>query len=100
MSQNNLLKMTRLAQAAGAKVLLLGMQMPPNYGRDYAEKFARMYSQVTKDTGAALLPFLLKGVADVPDSLKWFQADRIHPTAAAQAQILANVWPLLKREIQ
>jgi len=100
MSQNNLLKMTRLAQAAGAKVLLLGMQMPPNYGRDYAEKFARMYSQIAKDTGAALLPFLLKGVADVPDSLKWFQADRIHPTAAAQSQILANVWPLLKREIR
>jgi acyl-CoA thioesterase-1 len=100
MSQNNLLKMTRLAQAAGAKVLLLGMQMPPNYGRDYGEKFARMYSQIAKDTGAALLPFLLKGVADVPDSLKWFQADRIHPTAAAQAQILANVWPLLKREIR
>jgi acyl-CoA thioesterase-1 len=100
MSQNNLLKMTRLAQAAGAKVLLLGMQMPPNYGRDYAEKFARMYSQIAKDTGAALLPFLLKGVADVPDSLKWFQADRIHPTAEAQAQILANVWPLLKKEIR
>jgi acyl-CoA thioesterase-1 len=100
MSQNNLLKMTRLAQAAGAKVLLLGMQMPPNYGRDYAEKFARMYSQVAKETRAAMLPFLLKGVADVPDSLKWFQADRIHPTAEAQAQILANVWPLLQKEIR
>jgi acyl-CoA thioesterase-1 len=93
MSQNNLQAMATAAKATGAKVLLLGMQMPPNYGQTYAKQFADMFSQVAKEQQAALIPFLLKGVADVPDSLKLFQADRIHPVAAAHPTILNNVWP-------
>jgi acyl-CoA thioesterase-1 len=95
MSQDNLQAMAIAAKDAGAKVLLLGMQMPPNYGQAYAKQFADMFSQVAKDQQAALVPFLLKGVADVPDALKLFQADRIHPVAAAHPSILKNVWPTL-----
>ncbi len=97
LTQDNLTAMTQAAQKAGAKVLLLGMQLPPNYGRDYGERFARIYSDVAKTSKAALVPFMLKGVADVPDSLKWFQADRIHPLAAAHPIILGNIWPELRK---
>ncbi len=97
LTQDNLDQMTRSAQQAGAKVLLIGMQMPPNYGKDYGARFAALYAGVAKANKAALVPFLLKGVADVPDSLKLFQADRIHPTEAAHPQLLANVWPVLQR---
>ncbi len=97
MTQENLTQMTRSAQKAGAKVLLLGMQMPPNYGKDYGARFAALYASVAKANKAALVPFLLKGVADAPDSLRWFQADRIHPLEAAHPTLLANVWPELKR---
>ncbi len=100
LTQTNLVKMTRAAQGAGAKVLLLGMQMPPNYGRDYSQKFASMYGAVAKSTGAGLVPFMLKGIADAPDSLVWFQADRIHPKESAHPIILANVWPALRKEIR
>ena len=97
MTQENLTQMTQAAQKAGAKVLLLGMQMPPNYGKDYGARFAALYASVAKANKAALLPFLLKGVADAPDSLRLFQADRIHPLEAAHPQLLANVWPELQR---
>lgn len=97
MTRDNLNQMTRAAQKTGAKVLLLGMQMPPNYGKDYSARFAALYASVAKANQAALLPFLLKGVADVPDSLRWFQADRIHPKEEAHPQLLANIWPELQR---
>ena len=100
MTQANLVKMTQAAQQVGARVLLLGMQMPPNYGRDYAQRFTTMYGAVAKSTKAALVPFMLKGIADAPDSLRWFQADRIHPTEAAHPMILANVWPALRKELR
>jgi acyl-CoA thioesterase-1 len=100
LTQDNLSAMTLMSQKAGAKVLLLGMQMPPNYGRDYGLRFADMYMEVAKSTHAALVPFMLKGIADVPDSLKWFQADRIHPTEVAHPLILANLWPELKKGLK
>ncbi|MFZ2123597.1 MAG: arylesterase [Rhodoferax sp.] len=100
MTRDNLLAMTRLAQQHGAKVLLLGMQVPPNYGRDYTQRFARMYVEVAKTTRSALVPFFLKGIADVPDSMAWFQADRIHPREEAHPRLLANVWPAIKKELQ
>ena len=100
LTRDNLLAMTRLAQQSGARVVLLGMQVPPNYGRDYAQRFARMYADVAKTTRAALVPFLLKGIADAPDSLAWFQADRIHPLEKAHPRMLANVWPTLKKGLQ
>ena len=100
MTQGNLLAMTQQAQAAGAKVLLLGMQMPPNYGPDMARQFEAAYAQVAKSEKAALVPFFLKGVGDDSEPLKWFQADRIHPNEAAQPRMLANVWPTLKKQLK
>jgi acyl-CoA thioesterase-1 len=100
MTQGNLLDMTKQAQAAGAQVLLLGMQMPPNYGPDMARQFEAAFAQVAKSQKAALVPFFLKGVGDDPEPLKWFQADRIHPNEAAQPRLLANVWPILKKQLK
>ncbi|MFM1924763.1 MAG: Esterase TesA precursor [Pseudomonadota bacterium] len=99
MTQDNLQTMTRLAQEAKAQVLLLGMQMPPNYGPDMAKQFEAAYTQVAKTQKVALVPFFLKGIGDDPEPLKWFQADRIHPNEAAQARMLANVWPILKKQL-
>jgi acyl-CoA thioesterase I len=93
MTQNNLLVMVQAVQASGAKALLVGMQMPPNYGEDYAKRFADTYTAVARIAKVPLVPFLLKGVADVPDALRLFQSDRIHPTAAAHPTMLNNVWP-------
>jgi acyl-CoA thioesterase-1 len=100
MTQDNLLAMTKQAQAAGAQVLLLGMQMPPNYGPDMARQFDAAFAQVAKSQKAALVPFFLKGVGDDPEPLKWFQSDRIHPNEAAQPRMLANVWPTLKKQLK
>jgi len=100
LTQDNLSSMTQTVQNTGAKVLLVGIQVPPNYGRDYGERFARMYTEVASSHKAALVPFMLKGVADVPDSLKWFQADRIHPVEAAHPIILGNIWPELKKALR
>jgi len=97
MSTDNLAWMTQVAQKAGAKVLLLGMQVPPNYGADYGRRFADMFTSVAQAHQAAVVPFLLKGVADGPDALKLFQADRIHPVQAAHPTLLNNVWPELKK---
>jgi acyl-CoA thioesterase-1 len=91
----NLLAMTRLAKDAGAKVLIVGMQLPPNYGRAYGDRFAAIFADVARSEGAALVPFMLKGVADSPQAESMFQADRIHPLASAHPVILANVWPVL-----
>jgi acyl-CoA thioesterase-1 len=70
--------------------------MPPNYGRKYAEDFSGLFAAVAKREGAALVPFLLQGVADGPNAEALFQPDRIHPTAAAHPTILANVWSVLR----
>jgi acyl-CoA thioesterase-1 len=94
---NNLAAMAKAARAAGAQVLLVGMQVPPNYGPAYSRDFARLFAEVAGREGAALVPFLLAGVADVDDPLQWFQADRIHPNAAAHPRILENVWAVLAR---
>ena len=96
-TQANLTAMTQLAQQSGAKVLLLGMQVPPNYGASYTRQFAQVFADVGKAQKAAVLPFLLKGVADAPDALQYFQSDRIHPNAKAQARITGNVLPELKK---
>ena len=100
MTGDNLMFMAKAAREAGAQVLLLGMQMPPNYGADLTRQFAALYPAVAKATGAALVPFFLKGVGDDADPLRWFQADRIHPNEAAQPRMLANVWPELKKQLK
>lgn len=97
MTEDNLVRMVTDAQAAGADVLLVGMQMPPNYGRAYAEDFNAIYPRVAKAHKAQLVPFLLKGVADVPQAAQLFQPDRIHPNEQAQATMLDNVWPALQQ---
>ena len=97
MTEDNLIRMTQAAQAAGARVLLVGMQLPPNYGRDYGERFARLYTQVAAAQKAQAVPFILRGFAEGPDAARYFQADRIHPTEEAQPLMLANVWPALRK---
>ncbi|HWX00530.1 arylesterase [Collimonas sp.] len=92
-TESNLRAMIGAAQQAKSKVLLVGMRIPPNYGRDYTEKFFAQYATLAKQTKAALVPFLLDGVADKPDM---FQADRMHPLAQAHPIILNNVWSGLK----
>jgi acyl-CoA thioesterase-1 len=91
----NLTEMARLSNAAGAKVVIVGMQLPPNYGRAYGERFASLFAEVARSEKAALVPFLLKGVADGPRAEAMFQPDRIHPLASAQPAMLDNVWPVL-----
>lgn len=97
MTESNLAAMTEASQKAGARVLLVGMQVPPNYGTDYASRFAALYAKVAKQHHAGLVPFLLAGVADGPDAADLFQADRIHPKEEAHPRILDNVWPELKK---
>ena len=96
MTEANLRAMAQAAKGAGAKVLLAGMQVPPNYGKQYADAFAGLFASAARAEGTALLPFLLKGVADGPDADAMFQPDRIHPVAAAHPVILANIWPVLR----
>jgi acyl-CoA thioesterase I len=91
--QNNLSRMIGLATAAGAKVLLLGMRIPPNYGPEYSGQFQRVYSTLAHDDKVPFVPFLLEGVALSPASM---QADGIHPNETAQMRLLENVWPALK----
>ena len=96
MTEQNLLAMAQAGQQAGAKVLLVGMQVPPNYGTAYTRDFEAVFAKEAKASNAKLVPFLLKGVADAPDATAKFQADRIHPNESAQATMLGNVWPTLK----
>ena len=96
MTRDNLVVMTRAAKAEGAKVLIVGMQLPPNYGVHYGQDFAAMFAAVAKAEGAALVPFLLTGVADSPQADSLFQPDRIHPAAAAHPRLLATVWAVMQ----
>ena len=89
----NLAKMVAASRKAGAKVLLVGMRMPPNLGREYTEGFEANYRVVAKEGGATLLPFLLEPIAAERGA---FQADNLHPTAAVQPQLLDHVWKALE----
>lgn len=93
----NLAAMARAGQKAGAKVLLIGMEVPPNYGARYTQDFRDVFKAVAATEKAALVPFLLAGVADQPDALSLFQADRIHPNETAQPMLASNVWPVLQK---
>ena len=100
MTRDNLAAMVRAARAAGAQVLLVGMRMPPNYGRSYTQEFETMFQSLAKAEGAALVPFLLAGVADSPEAAALFQDDRIHPNAKAHTIIVDNVWPVLRAQLK
>jgi acyl-CoA thioesterase-1 len=91
--QANLKQMIELATAAGAKVLILGMRMPPNYGQQYTDQFAMVFSDLAREKKLPLVPFLLTDIALTPNLL---QGDDIHPNAAGQPVLLDNVWPQLK----
>lgn len=93
-TEANLREMARAVRQAGARPFVLGMMMPPNYGRAYGDQFAAIYKRVADAEKAPLVPFFLEGIGDRMDL---FQADRIHPTEAAQPIMLDNVWPTLER---
>jgi acyl-CoA thioesterase I len=88
----NLARMAELSTAAGAKTVLVGMRIPPNYGPQYTEQFSRVYAQIAHDDHLALVPFLLDGIALTPTLM---QDDGIHPNGAGQPRLLENVWPAL-----
>jgi len=92
-TEANLRAMITEAKKARASVLLVGMQIPPNYGGDYTRRFANLYPKLAREQKISLVPFLFDGLTDKP---QLFQSDRIHPTAEAQPIMLDNVWPHLK----
>lgn len=91
--QQNLSGMVQQSQKSGARVILLGMRLPPNYGQRYTEAFAKVFDSVASEQKIPLVPFFLEGVGGVQDMM---QADGIHPAVAAQPKLLDNVWPTLK----
>lgn len=91
--QSNLNSMIKLAKAKNAKVMLLGMKIPPNYGIQYTQKFSAIYESLAQKYTLNLVPFFLDGVAG---NRALVQDDGLHPTAAAQAKLLENVWPKLE----
>ena len=102
-TEENLTAMVQTALQSKAKVLLVGIQIPPNYGAEFTKQFTAAYPKVANANKVGLVPFMLAGVADVTnqaDFAKLFQADRIHPTEAAQARILENIWPELQKQLK
>ena len=89
---DNLTEILRMVQASGAQALLVGMQIPPNYGPQYATAFRSIYAELAQQFAVPLVPFLLAGVAERPERM---QADGIHPRVEAQPLVLDNVWPYL-----
>ena len=92
-TRKNLLQMIQLSKASKTKVLLIGIQIPPNYGKTYTQGFAANYTELAKQEKIALLPFLL---APIATDRKYFQADQKHPTAAGQIKVRDYVWPVLR----
>lgn len=98
-SRANLAAIMQASREQGAKVLLVGMKMPPNYGPAYTRQFEELYAELARQYRTALVPFLLEGIAD---KRELFQSDGLHPVAEAQPAILENIWkglgPLLKEK--
>ena len=94
--RKNLVKMLAEIKRANASAIIVGIQIPPNYGIDYAMQFKSMFASLAKKQKLPLVPFLLDGIAENLDN---FQSDRLHPTAAAQPRILANVLPVIERSL-
>jgi acyl-CoA thioesterase-1 len=88
-TEKNLSKMIQLSKQSGAKVLLFGMQIPPNYGQDYTKKFKDLYPKLATQEGVELVPFFMAGIVTNAD---FFQADKIHPNEKAQPILYKNVW--------
>src|SRR5258707_3639264 len=92
-TRENLAHTVRMSQAAGARVLLVGMRIPPNYGPRYTEQFARMFPELANQYHLPLVPFLLEKVALDPTRM---QQDGMHPNARAEPPVLEKLWPYLK----
>ena len=92
-TESNLRAIIESAQKIGAKVLLVGMQIPPNYGSEYANRFSGLFPKLAKEHKLPLVPFLLAPLIERPDL---FQGDRLHPTAEAQPLLLDTIWPKLQ----
>ncbi len=92
-TESNLRAIIDKSQAIKARVVLVGMYVPPNYGPDYTQKFNAVYTKLAAEKHVALVPFLLAGMENKPEL---FQADQMHPNAQAQPLLLNNVWPILK----
>ena len=95
--EDNLSVMIEKSREAGARVLLVGMQLPPNYGQRYTQAFAAIYPDLAQAHSTALVPFFLEGIYDQE---RMMQSDGIHPTAEAQSQLLDNVWPELSKLLE
>ena len=93
-TRDNLVAMTTAVKATGARPMIVGMKLPPNYGPSYTRQFEAVFAEVARAQGAPLVPFFFEGFADDAAA---FQPDRIHPTEATQARLLDNVWPTLER---
>jgi acyl-CoA thioesterase-1 len=91
--RRNITRMIEQSQDMNASVVLVGMQIPPNYGERYTQAFAAIFPELAEDFNTSLVPFFLDGIYDQPDMM---QDDEIHPTASAQGQLLDNVWPVLE----
>lgn len=96
-TRENLAQMITLSQDYGAAVVLVGMQIPPNYGTRYARQFSELFPELAQEHQTGLVPFLLEGIAA---DKSMFQSDGIHPSEAAQAAIADNVWPVLKSVLE
>ena len=92
-TQANLREMMAMSMASGAKIILVGMRVPPNYGVDYSKRFAAMYQGLGREKNVRLVPFLLQGLDNTE---QFFQPDRIHPNQLAQPIMMENVWQILK----
>jgi len=92
-TRRNLIAIVGASRKAGAKVLLVGMRIPPNYGKVYTRRFEALFAEVARQQNASLVPFMLQGFADNPE---WFQPDGIHPAAEAQPRILDNIYRRLR----
>lgn len=95
--KQNLVTMVRMSQEAGAKVILAGMQIPPNYGPRYTAPFTAQFEEIATDMDLPLIPFLIDGIAQQSELM---QDDGIHPKAEAQGMVLDNVWPVLEEVMQ
>lgn len=91
--KSNLERMIRAAKHSGARIMLVGMRLPPNYGPRYTRGFEALYTDLAREHDTALLPFLFAGLEDSP---RHFQSDNLHPTAAAQPLLLENIWRALQ----
>jgi acyl-CoA thioesterase-1 len=97
MMEANLKAMIAMGREAGSRVVLLGMKIPPNYGRAYTQAFENVFTQLGKSGQVTLVPFFLEGIGGRTELM---QADGIHPNARAQARLLENAWPAVKKALR